>query len=142
MTEMLIRCIAVDEKGNVVDGDLILYVCGKYLMENGRLEWKYDCYNCNVKSGTCTRHVTRVGMKYEKTAVGDKYVYENMMQERLCSWRRAVRTYYFQQTCNNRRRNPDFTYDDGSNSGEENEALSKLCRACKDLSTASSRMSV
>ena len=31
------RCIAVDEKGNVIDGDLILYVCGKYLMENGRL---------------------------------------------------------------------------------------------------------
>ena len=31
------RCIAVDDKGNVVDGDLILYVCGKYLMEQGRL---------------------------------------------------------------------------------------------------------
>ena len=34
------RCIAVDENGNVVDGDLILYVCGKY-----------DSYNCNVQSG-------------------------------------------------------------------------------------------
>ena len=32
------RCIAVDENGNVVDGDRIMYVCGKYLMEQGRLE--------------------------------------------------------------------------------------------------------
>ena len=32
------RCIAVDENGKVIDGDLILYICGKYLMEQGRLE--------------------------------------------------------------------------------------------------------
>ncbi|MDE8707185.1 phosphoglucosamine mutase, partial [[Ruminococcus] torques] len=32
------RCIAVDENGKVIDGDLILYLCGKYLMEQGRLE--------------------------------------------------------------------------------------------------------
>jgi phosphoglucosamine mutase len=31
------RCIAVDERGHVVDGDLILYVCGKYLAKHGRL---------------------------------------------------------------------------------------------------------
>ena len=31
------RCIAVDENGEVVNGDLILYICGKYLKEQGRL---------------------------------------------------------------------------------------------------------
>ena len=48
-----------------------------------------------------------------------KYVYENMMKNGICSWRRAVRTYYFQQTRKNRRRNPDFTDADGSYYGEE-----------------------
>ena len=42
------RCIAVDENGNVVDGDLILYVCGKYLLEQGKLKRRYDCYHCYV----------------------------------------------------------------------------------------------
>ena len=32
------RCLAVDENGNVIDGDLILYVCGKYLKEIGQLK--------------------------------------------------------------------------------------------------------
>ena len=46
------RCIAVDENGNVVDGDLILYVCGKYLKEHGQLERRYHRYYCHVKSWT------------------------------------------------------------------------------------------
>lgn len=46
------RCIAVDENGNVVDGDRIMYVCGKYLMEAGTPGRSYDCYNDHVQSRT------------------------------------------------------------------------------------------
>ena len=72
------RCIAVDENGNVVDGDLILYVCGKYLKETGRLN--NDTIVTTVMSNLgLYKACDKVGMKYEKTAVGDKYVYENMV---------------------------------------------------------------
>lgn len=73
------RCLAVDNKGNVVDGDLILYVCGCYLKEKGEL-------NNNTVVTTVMSNLglykafDKKGISYEKTAVGDKYVYENMMQ--------------------------------------------------------------
>lgn len=73
------RCLAVDHKGNVVDGDLILYVCGTYLKEKGEL-------NNNTVVTTVMSNLglykafDKKGISYEKTAVGDKYVYENMMQ--------------------------------------------------------------
>ena len=44
----------------------------------------------------------REGMRYEQTAVGDKYVAENMMAEQLQHWWRTVRTYYFQPLCSYR----------------------------------------
>ncbi|XCP84568.1 phosphoglucosamine mutase [Roseburia hominis] len=72
------RCIAVDENGNVVDGDLILYICGKYLKDHGQL-------NDNTIVTTVMSNIglykacDKVGLRYEKTRVGDKYVYENMM---------------------------------------------------------------
>ncbi len=73
------RCIAVDEKGNVVDGDLILYICGKYLKENGHLNG--DTIVTTVMSNLgLYKACDKIGLKYEKTAVGDKYVYENMIQ--------------------------------------------------------------
>ena len=72
------RCIAVDENGNVVDGDLILYVCGKYLMEQGRLAGNTIVTTVMSNLGLY-KACDKVGMKYEQTAVGDKYVYENMM---------------------------------------------------------------
>ena len=72
------RCIAVDEKGNVVDGDLIMYVCGKYLKEEGRLN--QDTIVTTVMSNLgLYKACDRAGIRYEKTAVGDKYVCENMM---------------------------------------------------------------
>ena len=77
------RCIAVDEKGNVVDGDLILYVCGKYLKENGRLNG--DTIVTTVMSNLgLYKACDKIGMKYEKTAVGDKYVNENMVKNGFC----------------------------------------------------------
>ena len=73
------RCIAVDENGNVVDGDLILYVCGKYLMEQGKLEGNTIVTTVMSNLGLY-KACDKIGMKYEQTAVGDKYVYENMVQ--------------------------------------------------------------
>ena len=73
------RCIAVDENGNVVDGDLILYVCGKYLKEQGRLNG--DTIVTTIMSNIgLYKACDKAGIRYEKTAVGDKYVYENMLQ--------------------------------------------------------------
>ena len=77
------RCIAVDENGNVVDGDLIMYVCGKYLKENGKL--KNDTIVTTVMSNFgLYKALDREGIEYEKTKVGDKYVYENMVKNGHC----------------------------------------------------------
>ena len=73
------RCIAVDENGEVVDGDRILYVCGKYMKEQGAL--KDNTIVTTVMSNLgLYKACDQVGLRYEKTAVGDKYVYENMSQ--------------------------------------------------------------
>ena len=73
------RCIAVDENGNVIDGDLILYVCGKYLMEKGQLAGNTIVTTIMSNLGLY-KACDKIGMKYEQTAVGDKYVYENMLK--------------------------------------------------------------
>ena len=71
------RCIAVDEKGNVVDGDLILYICGKYLREKGEL-MNNTVVTTIMSNFGLYKAFDEAGINYEKTAVGDKYVYENM----------------------------------------------------------------
>lgn len=73
------RCIAVDENGNVVNGDLIMYICGKYMMEQGRLEDNTIVTTVMSNLGLY-KACDKIGMKYEQTKVGDKYVYENMQQ--------------------------------------------------------------
>lgn len=72
------RCLAVDEKGNVVDGDLILYVCGKYLKDHGELEGNTIVTTIMSNLGLY-KACDKIGIKYEKTKVGDKYVNENMV---------------------------------------------------------------
>ena len=77
------RCIAVDENGDIVDGDKILYVCGKYLKENGKL--KNDTVVTTIMSNLgLYKAFDRAGIEYEKTQVGDKYVYENMVKNGHC----------------------------------------------------------
>lgn len=77
------RCIAVDENGEVVDGDNILYVCGVYMKYHGQLE--NDTIVTTVMSNIgLYKALDKEGIKYEKTAVGDKYVCENMMQNGHC----------------------------------------------------------
>ena len=72
------RCIAVDEHGNIVDGDAIMYVCGTYMKECGQLA--NDTIVTTVMSNLgLYRALEKKGIKTEKTAVGDKYVCENMM---------------------------------------------------------------
>ena len=71
------RCLAVDENGNVVDGDLILYICGKYMKEQGLLRNNKIVTTVMSNLGLY-KALDREGIGYEKTAVGDKYVYENM----------------------------------------------------------------
>ena len=72
------RCIAVDHMGNVIDGDLILYVCGKYMKERGKLESNTIVTTVMSNLGLY-KALDRIDINYEKTAVGDKYVCENMM---------------------------------------------------------------
>ena len=73
------RCLAVDEFGRVIDGDLILYVCGKYLKEHGELSNNTIVTTIMSNLGLY-KACDKIGMKYEQTAVGDKYVYENMLK--------------------------------------------------------------
>lgn len=72
------RCLAVDDKGNIIDGDLILYVCGTYMMEHGELNNNTIVTTIMSNLGLY-KALDEKGIAYEKTAVGDKYVYENML---------------------------------------------------------------
>lgn len=77
------RCIAVDADGNIVDGDSIMYVCGCYMKEQGQLA--NDTVVTTVMSNIgLYRAFEAKGIKTEQTAVGDKYVCENMMANGHC----------------------------------------------------------
>lgn len=77
------RCLAVDSEGKLVDGDKILYVCGKYMKEQGTLVNNMVVTTVMSNFGLY-KAFEREGISYEKTAVGDKYVYENMSQNGHC----------------------------------------------------------
>lgn len=77
------RCIAVDGNGRVVNGDLILYICGKYLKEEGKLTNNTVVTTIMSNLGLY-KAFDREGIAYEKTAVGDKYVYANMCANGHC----------------------------------------------------------
>jgi len=73
------RCLAVDEKGNVITGDHIIYMYGVYMKERGKL------LNNKVVATIMSNYglfkaLEKVGIECDKTAVGDKYVYENMVK--------------------------------------------------------------
>ena len=73
------RCLAVDEKGHVVNGDKIMYACAVSMKNEGIL--KKDTVVVTVMSNFgLFKAFDRAGIKYEKTAVGDRYVWENMAQ--------------------------------------------------------------
>jgi phosphoglucosamine mutase len=72
------RCLAIDEKGNIIDGDLIMYLCGVYLKSRNELANNTIVTTIMSNLGLY-KALDRKGIRYEKTAVGDKYVFENMM---------------------------------------------------------------
>ncbi len=71
------RCLAVDEKGNIVNGDHILYLSAKYLQERGKLGDSKVVTTIMSNMGLY-KALDELGIGYEKTPVGDKYVAENM----------------------------------------------------------------
>lgn len=73
------RCIAVDENGHVVDGDLILYVCGRYMAKYGRLV-KDTVVPTIMTNFGLLKALEEVGIKAVPTDVGDKYVYACMRE--------------------------------------------------------------
>ena len=72
------RCLCVDEKGNILTGDHILYIYGKYMKEKGKL-LKNTVVTTVMSNFGLYKAFDQLGIEYAKTAVGDKYVYEYMM---------------------------------------------------------------
>ena len=72
------RCICVDEHGNVVNGDKILYICGRYMKKCGTLTNNTVVATVMSNLGLF-KAFDEVGIKYATTAVGDKYVHEYMI---------------------------------------------------------------
>lgn len=73
------RCLAVDEKGNVITGDHTLYIYGLYMKERGKLI-NNKVVTTVMSNFGLYKALDKVGIEYDKTKVGDKYVYENMVQ--------------------------------------------------------------
>ena len=72
------RCLCVDEKGNVITGDHILYIYGLYMKERGKL-LNNKVVTTVMSNFGLYKALDAVNIEYEKTKVGDKYVYENMV---------------------------------------------------------------
>ena len=73
------RCLAVDENGDVVSGDKIMYICAKHMKDRGRLDTNTVVTTVMSNLGLY-KALDAAGISYEKTAVGDKYVWENMRE--------------------------------------------------------------
>ncbi len=73
------RCLAVDEQGNVINGDKIIYVCAKLMKDNGRLPNNTVVTTVMSNMGLY-KALDRENIAYEQTAVGDRFVYENMKE--------------------------------------------------------------
>jgi len=71
------RCIAVDERGNIVNGDSILYLCASFLKENGHLKGDTIVTTIMANLGL-DKALDELGISYLKTHVGDRYVYEEI----------------------------------------------------------------
>ncbi len=71
------RCLAVDEYGDLVNGDMIMYILGKHFANKGLIPDNTIVTTIMSNFGLY-KALDKIGMKYEKTNVGDRYVYENM----------------------------------------------------------------
>ena len=77
------RCLCVDEKGNLISGDHILYIYGRYMKEKGNLINNTVVATVMSNFGLF-KAFDEIGINYAKTAVGDKYVYEYMKENNCC----------------------------------------------------------
>lgn len=73
------RCLAIDDTGELIDGDLILYICGSYMKRKGTLG-DTKIVTTVMSNFGLYKALDDIGVGYEKTAVGDKYVWENMRE--------------------------------------------------------------
>lgn len=73
------RCIAVDNAGRVIDGDYILYICGKYFKNRGKLDGNHVVATIMSNLGLF-KALDHAGIEYDVTTVGDKYVNEDMVE--------------------------------------------------------------
>ena len=73
------RCLAVDERGQVLNGDKIMYICAKHFKERGQLP-SNTLVTTVMSNFGLYKALDKAGIRYEKTAVGDRYVYENMKE--------------------------------------------------------------
>ncbi len=73
------RCLAVDENGNEINGDKIMYICSKWMKSHGMLPSNTVVATIMSNIGLF-KALDEAGIRYEKTAVGDRYVYENMKE--------------------------------------------------------------
>ncbi len=86
------RCIAVDEFGRVVNGDLILYLCGLEMKQKGEL-LNNTIVTTIMSNFGLYKSLDKVGIRYEKTAVGDKYVMKTWLKM-VVYWWRTIWSYY------------------------------------------------
>lgn len=73
------RCLCVDEKGNILSGDHIMYICAEYMKENGKLN-NNTVVTTIMSNYGLYKAFDNLDINYVKTPVGDKYVYEYMMK--------------------------------------------------------------
>ena len=73
------RCLAVDENGEEVNGDHIMYIAAKYMKKHGLLPSNTVVTTIMSNFGLY-KALDELGINYEKTKVGDRYVYENMKE--------------------------------------------------------------
>ncbi len=77
------RCLAVDENGELIDGDFIIAICAKYLKENGKLKNNTAVGTVMTNMGF-NKFCENADINFVATAVGDRYVLENMLKNDYC----------------------------------------------------------
>lgn len=87
------RCLAVTEKGDIIDGDSILAIFARYLSEKNSLN-KETIVATVMSNIGFNKFANENGFEFKQTKVGDRYVLEEMLKGRIQPRRRTVRTYY------------------------------------------------
>ena len=131
------RCLCVDEKGHVVDGDAILYIYGRYMKERGKLT-NNTIVTTVMSNFGLYKALDELGIEYAKTPVGDKYVYEYMAKNSCRIGGEQSGHIIFSKYATHRRRHSDQPQDDGGDAGPQKEAERAGC-ALQSLSAGAGK---